>query len=68
MNIENLNKANELITNEFNTNFKEKYGTWEFHQLSVINGTLKLLILKLNNEKDLEKTNKLWKKVKKGEL
>jgi hypothetical protein len=61
---ENLKKAYNILSKEFNKDLKEKYGTWELHMLIMTIGSLKELIKVIQDPKDLERANKIYKQIK----
>jgi hypothetical protein len=64
INLENLKKSYNLLSKEFNNNFKDKYNTWEFHQLILTIGLLKDLIKTIQDPNGLIKANQTYKKIK----
>ena len=65
LDIEKIKQVNQILNKEFDNNMKEDLGKWEFHQLTLLIGLSKDLLKALNDPKELERANKIYKQVKK---
>ena len=64
LNIEKIKQVNQILNKEFDNNMRSELGKWEFHQLCLIIGLSKDLLKALNDPKELERANKIYKQVK----
>lgn len=68
MNIKILENTKEILDKEMSDSMKEKIGTWEYHQLALVNGELRYLIEILNNPNRLKRANHNHKLILQGKL
>lgn len=68
MEISKLTLAKEILDKEFSDSLKERYGTWEYHELAMICGEIKHLIENLNNPIKLKRNNHNYKLILQGKL